>query len=85
MHAITNVSSSRRSRVGQALRTRNINRMHRVERFADAILILALLLMVAVCCVIKPETAAQFVPSVTDYLGKAGGSDVAKMLGSVMK
>ena len=34
---------------------------------------------------IKPETAATFVPTVTDYLGKAGGSSVTKMLGSVMK
>ncbi|HEY4367553.1 MAG TPA: hypothetical protein VGN07_10020 [Steroidobacteraceae bacterium] len=35
-----------------ALRTRSIGRMHRVERFADAIFILALLLMVGVCCFI---------------------------------
>jgi len=32
-----------------ALRTRGIRRMHRVERFADGIFILALLLMVAIC------------------------------------
>ena len=32
-----------------ALRTRGMRRMHRVERFADLVFILALLLMVAVC------------------------------------
>jgi hypothetical protein len=32
-----------------ALRTRTIRRMHRVERCADAIFLLALVLMVAVC------------------------------------
>src|ERR1700693_576378 len=35
-----------------ALRTRSIRRMHRVERFADAIFILAMILMTAVCGVI---------------------------------
>jgi len=35
-----------------ALRSRSVARMHRVERFADAIFILALLLMVGVCCFI---------------------------------
>jgi len=34
---------------------------------------------------IKPETAATFVPTVTDYLGKAGDGTVTKLLGSVMK
>ena len=32
-----------------ALRTRSIRRMHRVERFADCIFLLALLFMVGVC------------------------------------
>ena len=32
-----------------ALRTRSLRRMHRVERFADGVFLLALLLMVAVC------------------------------------
>ena len=32
-----------------ALRTRNTRRMHRLERFADAIFILALLLMAGIC------------------------------------
>ena len=32
-----------------ALRTRNTRRMHRLERFADGIFILALLLMVGIC------------------------------------
>jgi hypothetical protein len=32
-----------------ALRTRNTRRMHRLERFADGVFILALLLMVGVC------------------------------------
>src|SRR5882672_9579243 len=31
------------------------------------------------------ETVAKFAPTVTDYLGKAGGSGVQKMLGSVLK
>jgi hypothetical protein len=35
-----------------ALRTRSIRRMHRVERFADGIFILAMVLMTAVCGVI---------------------------------
>jgi len=35
-----------------ALRTRSVRRMHRVERFADAIFILAMILMTAVCGVI---------------------------------
>ena len=35
-----------------ALRTRSKVRMHRVERFADAIFILAMLLMVVACVVI---------------------------------
>ncbi len=32
-----------------SLRTRNTRRMHRLERFADATFVLAILLMVAVC------------------------------------
>jgi hypothetical protein len=32
-----------------ALRTRNTGRMHRLERFADRVFILALLLMVGIC------------------------------------
>ncbi len=32
-----------------ALRTRGSGRMHRVERFADVVFVLALLLMVAIC------------------------------------
>jgi hypothetical protein len=35
-----------------ALRTRGTQRMHRVERFADAIFILALVLMAAICGVV---------------------------------
>ena len=35
-----------------ALRTRSVRRMHRMERFADAIFILAMILMTAVCVVI---------------------------------
>lgn len=35
-----------------ALRTRSVRRMHRVERFADAIFILAMILMTAACGVI---------------------------------
>jgi hypothetical protein len=42
-----------------ALRTRSVGRMHRVERFADAIFILALLLMVGVCCFITFAIAVQ--------------------------
>lgn len=34
---------------------------------------------------ISPETAAKFVPMVTDYLGKAGGGSVQKLLAGVMK
>jgi hypothetical protein len=33
---------------------------------------------------IAPETAAKFVPAITDYLGKAGGSNLTKILSSVM-
>jgi hypothetical protein len=32
-----------------AIRTRNTRRMHRLERFADAVFILALLFMVGIC------------------------------------
>ncbi len=32
-----------------SLRTRNLRRIHRLERFADAVFIVAILLMVAVC------------------------------------
>lgn len=35
-----------------ALRTRSLRRMHRMERIADAIFILAMILMTAVCAVI---------------------------------
>lgn len=35
-----------------ALRTRSVRRMHRVERFADGMFILAMVLMTAVCGVI---------------------------------
>ncbi len=35
-----------------ALRTRNYQRMHRVERFADRVFILALIFMVVICGVI---------------------------------
>jgi len=34
---------------------------------------------------ISPDVAAKFVPMVTDYLGKAGGSSVQKLLAGVMK
>lgn len=34
---------------------------------------------------IKPETAAKFVPTVTDYLGKAGGASVQQMLAGILK
>ena len=34
---------------------------------------------------ISPTTAAKFVPAVTDYVGKAGGADVANMLSSALK
>jgi hypothetical protein len=32
-----------------ALRTRNLQRMHRIERFADVVFVLALILMAVVC------------------------------------
>lgn len=35
-----------------ALRTRNTRRMHRVERFADAVFMIALVVMVGVCVII---------------------------------
>jgi hypothetical protein len=35
-----------------ALRTRSVRRMHRVERIADSIFILAMILMTSVCAVI---------------------------------
>ncbi len=41
-----------------ALRTRSIRRMHRVERFADAIFIFAMILMAAVCGVITYAISA---------------------------
>lgn len=34
---------------------------------------------------IEPETAAKFVPMVTDYLGKAGGSSMQSMLAGMLK
>jgi hypothetical protein len=34
---------------------------------------------------ISPEQASKFVPTVTDYLGKAGGSSVQKVLAGVLK
>lgn len=34
---------------------------------------------------ISPEAAGRFVPMVTDYLGKAGGSGVQKMLATVLQ
>jgi hypothetical protein len=34
---------------------------------------------------ISSETASQFVPMITDYLGKAGGSSVQSMLGAMLK
>jgi len=33
----------------------------------------------------NPETVAKFTPTVTDYLGKAGGSGVQSMLAGVFK
>lgn len=33
----------------------------------------------------KPETVAAFAPTVTDYIGKAGGSNVTSMLGGILK
>jgi Protein of unknown function VcgC/VcgE (DUF2780) len=33
----------------------------------------------------SPETAAKFAPAVTDYLGKAGGPSVQKMLAGALK
>lgn len=33
----------------------------------------------------QPDTAGKFVPTVTDYLGKAGGSSVQGLLGKVFK
>ena len=33
----------------------------------------------------QPETAAKFAPTVTDYLGKAGGSGVQSMLSGMLK
>lgn len=41
-----------------ALRTRNIRRMHRVERFADGVFILALVLMAFICAFITYSIAA---------------------------
>ena len=41
-----------------ALRTRSIRRMHRVERFADGIFILAMIVMTAVCGVITYAVSA---------------------------
>lgn len=38
-----------------ALRARNVRRMHRIERLADAIFLLGLLLMTAVCGVVTWE------------------------------
>lgn len=34
---------------------------------------------------ISPETAAKFVPSVTDFVGKAGGSDLGAKLAGALK
>jgi len=34
---------------------------------------------------IPPETAAKFVPAVTDFVGKAGGSDLGGKLAAVLK
>ena len=34
---------------------------------------------------ISPDTAAKFVPAVTDYLGKAGGSTTQKMLTGMLQ
>lgn len=33
----------------------------------------------------QPEAVAKFAPTVTDYIGKAGGAGVQKMLGAVIK
>jgi hypothetical protein len=33
----------------------------------------------------KPETVAAFAPTVTDYIGKAGGSGVTSMLSGILK
>ena len=33
----------------------------------------------------SPETQAKFVPAVTDYIGKAGGDSVRKLLAGVLK
>jgi uncharacterized membrane protein len=41
-----------------ALRTRNTRRMHRVERFADGIFILAMFLMVFICAFITYAIAS---------------------------
>src|ERR1700675_3950744 len=41
-----------------ALRTRSIRRMHRVERLADGIFILAMIVMTAVCAVITYAMSA---------------------------
>ena len=41
-----------------ALRTRSIRRMHRVERFADGIFILAMIMMTAICGVITYAISA---------------------------
>lgn len=41
-----------------ALRTRSIRRMHRVERFADAIFIFAMIVMATVCGVITYAISA---------------------------
>ena len=41
-----------------ALRTRGIRRMHRVERFADGVFILAMILMTAVCGLITYAVSA---------------------------
>ena len=41
-----------------ALRTRNIHRMHRVERFADTVFIIALVLMAFICGFITYSIAA---------------------------
>lgn len=35
-----------------ALRTRNVRRMHRVERLADSVFVLAMVLMVSICAFI---------------------------------
>lgn len=33
----------------------------------------------------KPETVAAFTPTVTDYVGKVGGSGVSSMLSGILK